>query len=67
MTNDRDERNSSRNGTPDGLKRIDVNPPYPPATANAVEHLRSLLASLIAKAITADRNKPPAARDAEKD
>jgi hypothetical protein len=63
MTNNRDERNSSRNGTPDDLKRIDVDPPYPPATADAVEQLRSLLANLIARTITDDRNKPPAAGD----
>jgi hypothetical protein len=61
MTNNRDERNSSRNGTPDSLKRIDIDPPYLPATTDAVEQLRSLLAILIARTITDDRNKPPAA------
>jgi len=67
MPKDFDHRDSSRNGTPQGVERIDVDPPYPPATGKAVEQLRSLLASLIAKAITADRNKPPTAGDAEKE
>ena len=65
MPNDFDHHDTSRNGTPPSVERIDVDPPYPPATANAVEQLRSLLASLIAKAITADRNNPPTAGDAE--
>ena len=66
MPKNSDDRDSSRNGKPNGLERIDVDPPFPPATANATEQLRRLLSHLIAKAITADRNKPPAAGDAEK-
>lgn len=65
MPRDFDHRDSNRNGTPQGVERIAVDPPYPPATVNAVEQLRSLLASLIAKAITADRNKPPADGDTD--
>ena len=61
-----DDRDSSRNGKPHGLERIDVDPPFSPATANAMQQLRRLLSHLIAKAITEDRNKPPAAGDAEK-
>lgn len=67
MPKNPNDRDSSRNGKPHGLERIDVDPPFPPATANAVEQLRRLLSHLIAKAITSDRNKPPAAGDAEKD
>ena len=67
MPKDLDHRDSSRNGTPQGVERIDIDPPYPHVTPDAAERLRSLLASLIAKAITADRNKPPMAGDAEKE
>jgi len=67
MSKNSDDHASSRNGKHHGLERIDVDPPFPPATANAMEQLRRLLSHLIAKAITADRNKTPAAGDAEKE
>lgn len=67
MPKDFDDRKPGRNGTPQGVERIDIDPPYPHVTTDAVERLRSLLASLIAKAITADRNKPPMAGNAEKE
>ena len=65
MPEDFDDRKPGRNGTPQGVERIDIDPPYPQITPDAVERLRSLLASLIAKAITADRNKPPTAGDTD--
>lgn len=61
MHKNSNDRHSGRNGKPQGLERVDADPPYPSATANAVEQLRKLLASLIARAITDDRNKPPPA------
>ena len=58
--------NDSRNGTPEpedddveGVRRIDVNPPYEPRAADTVERFRRLLADLIAKRILAERRKPP--------
>jgi hypothetical protein len=63
MHKNSNNRHSGRIGKPQGLERVDADPPYPPATANAVEQLRKLLASLIARAIADDCNKPPPAGD----
>lgn len=67
MPKDFDDRKPGRNGTPQGVERIDIDPPYPHVTPDAVERLRSLLASLIARTITDARNKPPTADDTEKE
>lgn len=40
-------------------KRIDVNPPYGPASVDPIERFRRLLAELIAKKIIAERSGPP--------
>lgn len=64
MPKDFDDRTPGRNGTPQGVERIDIDPPYPHVTTDAVERLRSLLASLIARTITDARNKPPMPDDA---
>lgn len=46
-------------------QRIDVDPPYPPQPAEALEHFRSLLARLIAKRIADNRRNPPPPAAAE--
>jgi len=48
MHKNSNDRHSGRNGKPQGLEQVDANPTNPPATANAVEQLRKLLATLIA-------------------
>lgn len=67
MPKDFDDRKPGRNGTPQGVERIDIDPPDPQITPDAVERLRSLLATLIARTITDGRNKPPTADDTGKE
>ncbi len=40
-------------------KRIDVNPPYGPASVDPIERFRRLLAEVIARKIIAERSGPP--------
>ncbi|MFM8634046.1 MAG: hypothetical protein ACKOEX_04420 [Planctomycetia bacterium] len=48
-----------RDNTSRPKKRIDVNPPYGPASVDPIERFRRLLAELIAKKIIAERSGPP--------
>ncbi|MFM8495656.1 MAG: hypothetical protein ACKOEM_09040 [Planctomycetia bacterium] len=48
-----------RDNTAQPTKRIDMNPPYGSASADAVEHFRRLLAELIARKIDTERRGPP--------
>lgn len=48
-----------RENTSQPKKRIDANPPYSSASVDAVEHLRRLLAELIARKMIAARREPP--------
>jgi len=48
-----------RDNTSQQKKRIDMNPPYGSASADAVEHFRRLLAELIARKIVTERRGPP--------
>ena len=58
---DSNDDSSRRNRQPRRPRRIDVNPPYDPAPADAVEQFRKLLADLIARRIFNDRDstRPP--------
>jgi hypothetical protein len=47
MHKNSNDRHSDRNGKPQAVERVGADLPYPPATTNAVEQLRKLLATLI--------------------
>lgn len=63
QTNHSNDDASRRNDDQDQAKRIDANPPYGPASGDAVARFRKLLAELIARRILAERRNPPAPGD----